>query len=213
MRITWIGHACFLIDSQDGRVLTDPFAAEVPYDFPEVSADLVTVSHDHFDHNAVGRVGGRPEAVDGLGEFIARGVPFRGVSSSHDEQGGAKRGQNRIYAFSLEGIRLAHLGDLGARLDAAQREALSDVEILFAPVGGHYTIDARQAGEIARSLPRLRVMIPMHFHTDRIPDWPIAPVEEFARLMDNVRYVGDSTVEATRALLPAQREVWILDHA
>jgi len=213
MKITWIGHACFSIEAAEGQVVTDPFAKEVPYRLPKLAADVVTVSHEHSDHNAADRIGGSPAAVRGVGELEAAGIPIRGIASWHDDQGGAQRGANRIYAFTLEGIRLAHLGDLGASLDAAQRAALADVEILFVPVGGTYTINAAQAAQIVRSLPELRIAIPMHFKTDRIADWPIAPVEEFARLMDNVRYVGASTVEVTRASLPAQREVWILHYA
>jgi len=213
MKIRWNGHACFTIEAEEGRLVTDPFAQEVPYDLPPTTADVVTVSHDHFDHNAVDRIDGSPQVAERVGEFTAAGIPIRGIESFHDDRGGAERGANRMYAFSLEGIRLAHLGDLGAPLDKDQREALSDVEVLFIPVGGHFTIDAACAAEIARSLSALRVVIPMHFKTDRIADWPIATVEEFASLMDNVRHVGSSAIEVTRASMPEKREVWILDHA
>jgi L-ascorbate metabolism protein UlaG (beta-lactamase superfamily) len=213
MKIRWNGHACFTIEAKEGRLLTDPFAKEVPYDLPTTTADVVTVSHEHFDHNAAGRVGGNPIVVRQVGEFVVAGIPMRGIESFHDDRKGAERGANRIYAFTLEGICLAHLGDLGTPLDDAQREALSDVEILFVPVGGHYTIDATVAAEIARSLRGLRVVIPMHFRTDRVADWPIATVEEFESLMDNVRHVGASVVEVARSSIPEHREVWILDHA
>jgi L-ascorbate metabolism protein UlaG (beta-lactamase superfamily) len=213
MRIRWNGHACFTVEAKEGRLVTDPFAKEVPYDLPKTTADVVTVSHEHFDHDAVDRVGGNPTVVRQVGEFVVAGISIRGIESFHDDRRGAERGANRIYAFTLEGIRLAHLGDLGTPLDGPQREALSDVEILFVPVGGHFTIDASRAAAIARSLPEVRVVIPMHFKTDRVADWPIATVEEFESLMDNVRRVGASTVEVTRASMPEQREVWILDHA
>ena len=213
MKIRWNGHACFTLEAEEARIVTDPFAAEVPYELPTTAADVVTVSHDHFDHNAVDRIEGTPSVVREIGETVAAEVSFRGIESFHDECGGAERGTNRIYAFTLEGIRFAHLGDLGTSLNDDQRAALSDVEILFLPVGGHFTIDARQAAELIASLPNVRIVIPMHYKTEVIVDWPIAVVDEFESLMDNARRVGASTVEVTRAALPEQREVWILDHA
>ena len=213
MKIRWNGHACFTIEAEEGRVMSDPFAEEVPYDLPAPIADVVTVSHDHFDHNAVHRVNGSPSIVDGEGESIADGISFLGIPSFHDDLGGAERGANLIYAFTLEGIRLAHLGDLGAPLDDAQREALDDVEVLFIPVGGHFTIDAAQAAEIARSLPNVRVVIPMHYKTDRIEDWPIETVEPFLGMMDNARRIGQPQVSLSREDMPKALEVWVLDHA
>lgn len=213
MRITWIGHACFLIDAKEVRIVTDPFAEEVPYAFPETPVDLVTVSHDHFDHNAVHRVPGDHATIQTPGSFDVLGLRVRGIPSFHDACGGKERGPNTVYAMTLEGIGIAHLGDLGTPLDEGQRDALSDVEILLIPVGGTFTIDAAQAAEVVRCLPAVRIVIPMHFRTDRIADWPIAPVEEFASLMDNVRQIGASTVEVTRTSMPERREVWILDHA
>lgn len=213
MKITWIGHACFMIDGREARILTDPFAEEVPYTFLEALVDVVTVSHGHFDHSAVHRVPGDHAVIDSVGDFDVNGVPLQGISSFHDDEKGASRGPNIIYRFVLEEIPLAHLGDLGTALNPDQREALEDVAILFAPVGGHFTIDAAQAAEIARSLPNLRLVIPMHFRTDRIADWPIETVEPFEEIMDNVRRIGASTVEVTRTSLPEQQEVWILDHA
>ncbi len=213
MRITWIGHACFFIEAPEGRIVTDPFAEEMPYAFPKLEADLVTVSHDHFDHNAADRVGGAPLVVRAIGTFEISGISFEGIPGFHDDEGGAARGENILYAFTLDGMRIAHLGDLGALLSDEQQAALSGVEILFIPVGGNYTIDAKQAASIIGDLPSARLVIPMHFKTAAIADWPIATVEEFESLMDNVRRIGASTIEVTRESLPEQREVWILDHA
>lgn len=213
MKIRWNGHACFSLDAKEGRVITDPFAAEVPYDLPATEADVVTVSHDHFDHNAANRVDGEPSVVRELGESTAAGIAFRGIRSFHDDSDGAERGVNRIYAFTVDGIRIAHLGDLGHALDEAQRDALSDVEALMIPVGGHFTIDAAQAAEIIRSLPSVRVAIPMHYKTDRIQDWPIETVEPFLAMMDNPRKIGGPQAELARGSLPEALEVWVLDHA
>jgi len=213
MKITWIGHACFLIEAREARILTDPFNEDVPYDFPATPVDLVTVSHGHFDHNAVHRIPGEHAIVEATGDFDIHGIAVRGIASFHDDAGGSQRGENIMYVLELEGMTVAHLGDLGAPLDDAQRAALANVEILLVPVGGTYTIDAQQAKAIAESLPKLRVVIPMHFKTDRITDWPIETVEPFAAMMDNVRRIEDSDVGLTRETLPDTMEVWILDHA
>ena len=114
----------------------------------------------------------------------------------------------------MEDVKLAHLGDLGEPLSEKQAAALADVEVVFIPVGGHYTIGADQAAALLKRLPRLRVVIPMHYKTDRLgDDFPIAPVENFVRLVQNVRHIGGSEVRLSRQSLPAQQEVWILDYA
>ena len=209
MKITWIGHACFLMEADEARILTDPFGEDVASNFIETSVDIVTVSHGHFDHNAVHRVPGDHATVEATGELHVHGVVIRGISSLHRPEGVA----NILYAYSLEGMQIAHLGDLGTALDADQLAALEDVDVLLCPVGGNYTINATQAAAICAQLPKLRVVIPMHFRTDRISDWPIETVEPFAEMMDNVRRIGSSEARLSRETLPETMEVWILDHA
>jgi len=213
MKITWIGHSCFFIEAREGRIVTDPFAEEVPYAFPELEADLVTVSHDHFDHNAVGRVGGNPIVLNEPGRHDVAGLSILGVPSFHDDAEGAKRGKNTMFVFTIDGIRTTHLGDLGTSLSEEQRAALGDVRLALIPVGGNYTIGAKQAAGVVRALPSLRVVIPMHFKTDRVSDWPIETVEPFAKMMDNVRRIGGSVVSVTLETLPEAMEVWVPDYA
>ena len=213
MKITWIGHACFLIEAKEARILTDPFGEDVPYSFPETPVDIVTVSHGHFDHNAVHRVLGDHAVIETTGRLDIRGVPIEGTPSFHDDSNGEERGPNILYTLALEGTTIAHLGDLGTALNETQRKALANVDVLLIPVGGNYTVDAKRAADIIGDLPRVRLVIPMHYKTDVISDWPIATVEEFESLMDNVRRIGASTIEVTRESLPRQQEVWILDHA
>ncbi|MCX6092083.1 MAG: MBL fold metallo-hydrolase [Candidatus Bipolaricaulota bacterium] len=213
MKITWIGHACFSIEAKEGRIVTDPFIAEVPYSFPAISADVVTVSHEHDDHNAVDRASGKPVAVRGVGTHRVKGLEITGIASSHDAPGATKRGPNTIFVLTLEGLRLAHLGDLGRPLDEAQRAALKGVQVLFLPVGGFYTIDATTAADVVRGLSDVRLVFPMHYRTERIADWPIAPVDAFLRTMDNARHIESSTVALTKATLPKALEVWVLEPA
>lgn len=213
MKITYVGHACFLIEATEGRVVSDPFAESVPYRWPALAADVVTVSHEHDDHNAVHRVGGRPAVVRGPGAHRAAGVEFTGIASAHDDAGGTQRGRNTIHAFTLEGIRLAHLGDLGTELDATQQAALRGAQVLFVPVGGFFTIDATTAAHVVRQLRDVRLVFPMHYRAEQVADWPIAPVDDFLQTMDNVRHIGGSSVVLTRETLPEALEVWVLDHA
>lgn len=214
MKIKWLGHACFLIEGEKGRLITDPYDESIPYCPPDCTADVITVSHDHFDHNAVGRVKGSPTVVRGEGAHSASGIRFQGIASFHDESGGTKRGANTIFTFEIEGIRMAHLGDLGETLSEEQAAALSDVEVLLIPVGGHYTIGAGEASASIKRLPNLKVVIPMHYKTDRLDDdFPIAPVEDFAGMVQNVKHIGSSEVALSRESLPAQVQVWILDYS
>jgi L-ascorbate metabolism protein UlaG (beta-lactamase superfamily) len=132
---------------------------------------------------------------------------LKGIPSFHDDSEGAERRSTIRYTFVIEEVMIAHLGDLGEPFDDTQREALAEVDVLPIPVGGHFAIDAKQAGSIIEGPPNVRLVVPMHFRTDRITGWPIAPVEDFESLMDNVRRIAASTVEVTRASLPTQREV------
>ena len=214
MKIKWVGHACFLIEGKEGRLITDPYDEAIPYRPPDFNADVVTVSHDHFDHNAVGRVKGSPIVIRGKGAHDVTGIHFQGIASFHDECDGTKRGSNTIFTFAMEGLRMAHLGDLGETLNDEQLTALGEVEVLFLPVGGHYTIGADEAAALLDRLPNLKVVIPMHFKTDRLgDDFPIATVDNFARKVQNVKRIGSSEVALSRESLPAQQEVWILDYA
>lgn len=165
MKITWLGHSCFRIEDDSGRVVvTDPFDDAVGYPLPRIRADVVTVSHDHHDHNNVAAVKGRPAVVKGPGEKEAAGIRFLGTATYHDEQGGKKRGPNTIFSFEMGGIRVCHLGDLGHLLDEKDAAALGDVDVLMIPVGGVYTLDADGAKKVVGQI-KPKVVIPMHFMT------------------------------------------------
>jgi len=215
LKIQWIGHACFRIEASDGTViLTDPFDEDVPYKAPSGPADIVLVSHDHFDHNAVHRVEGDPEVVRGLGERTVKGIAIRGIPAFHDTEGGRKRGRDVIFKFKVDGVELVHFGDLGHSMSEEQRRPLHGVEVAFIPVGGHFTIGPKEAVEAAKALPNLKVILPMHYKTDLIKDWPIQPLEEFTRVCPfPIKEIGASELELSVDALPARKEVWVLDHA
>ncbi|HIE09402.1 MAG TPA: MBL fold metallo-hydrolase [Armatimonadetes bacterium] len=210
MRIEWLGHACFLITASDGtKILTDPYDPSVGYRDIGVDADVVTVSHAHYDHNYVSGVGGSPEVVDGPGKRTVKGIEFLGVEAFHDTSGGAQRGRNTIFAFEVDGLRVCHLGDLGHPLTEDQRREIGEVDVLLVPVGGYFTIGPKEAWEVIEQL-KPKVVIPMHFKTPSV-SLPISPVDEFLSGKPNVRRLGKSEVELTKESLPAETEVWVLE--
>ena len=211
MRVKWLGHACFLITSRDGlRVITDPYAVGggINYSPIEETADIVTVSHGHDDHSNVSIVKGKPEVVRSAGIKTAKGIQFRGVSAHHDEAQGGQRGPNAIFCFTIDDIKLCHLGDLGHVLNPEQVHKIGTVDILFAPVGGYFTIDAAVATQVCGQLGP-KVIIPMHFRTPKCA-YPIADAEDFLKGKKNVRRIDDSEVDFEAEKLPAITEIVLL---
>ena len=166
MIITWLGHSCFKIQNKIGPeaviVATDPFDKSVGLKAPKCEANIVTVSHDHYDHNNVSAIKGSPFVIKGAGEYEVKGVFIEGVEAYHDEKAGAERGKNIIYRLDLDGMSVAHLGDLGHTLDAKQLDKLEGTDILLIPVGGVYTIGAKKAVEVVSQIEP-RIVIPMHY--------------------------------------------------
>ncbi len=131
---------------------------------PEVSANAVTVSHHHYDHDNVSAVGGNPVILDKEQGYELPGVDINAVKSSHDDKGGTLRGDNVIFKFRMDGLDVCHLGDLGEECSPELIEAVLPVNILLIPVGGNYTIDGAMAKEyVDRIMPD--VVIPMHYRT------------------------------------------------
>ncbi len=181
MIATWLGHSCFCLKAESGVVvILDPFLGEeVGYPFPRIRSDIVAVSHEHPDHNNVAGVLGHPQVIRGPGIHEALGIRFLGIKSSHDDAGGRERGQNTIFCFTMDAIRICHLGDIGEPLRPSQVDAVGPVDLLFLPVGGRYTIDAAGADEVMRQL-RPAVTVPMHYRTPNL-GFELDGVGEFLR--------------------------------
>jgi len=184
MRVEWHGQSAFTLSGKEATVVIDPFgdlSSRRRWDYPPIevpAADLLLVTHEHIDHNEVGAVGGEPTVLRAqagrhdspLGEVV-------GVASEHDEAAGTERGPNTIFAFELDGVRVAHFGDFGqAGLRPEQRRAIGAVDLLFLPVGGGPTIGAEGAAAIVAELEP-RWVVPMHYRTERI-DF-LEPADEF----------------------------------
>jgi L-ascorbate metabolism protein UlaG (beta-lactamase superfamily) len=211
MKVFWFGHSCFFLKDQKGlSLLLDPFhEEEVGYRMPSVEANIVVVSHDHEDHNNILAARGQPFVIKGAGMHAAFGLEFRGVASYHDSDGGRKRGENTIFCFASEGIRICHLGDLGHLLSPAQVDAIGPVDLLFLPVGGIYTLDAHGAEAVMRQLhPALT--IPMHYSTNAL-SFELEGVDNFLKGRDFLGPVD--FMEITRDRLPKESKVVLLRNA
>lgn len=204
------GHSEFLLETQTGfRILTDPYDAHVGYPMYQVACDAVTVSHDHGDHHFTDKAKGSIVLFDRAGECVlAEGIKATGIPCWHDECQGALRGENRIFILEADGLRIAHLGDLGAWDDALCGQ-LHGLDVLFIPVGGHYTIDAQSAAQLVRRI-QPRICIPMHYATQANASWPITPVEPFLSALGEENAPRMPLLRLTRQDLPVQPHVLVL---
>lgn len=214
MKIKWLGHASFLVTSKEGKkIITDPYnvAGGITYAPIDESADIVTISHDHEDHNNDRAVKGNPQVMRGEGVRTVKGIEFKGIPSYHDAAKGSQRGNNIIFRFTIDGINICHLGDLGHLLNSKQIADIGPVDILLIPVGGDFTIDAKQATTMYQSL-KAKVVIPMHYKTSKC-DIPISKVDEFLKDKENVRKLNSSQIEYEKGKLPKKAEIVVLQHA
>jgi L-ascorbate metabolism protein UlaG (beta-lactamase superfamily) len=196
MRVEWFGQSTYRLTGGAVTVVIDPFgdmsaaaSRGLQFDYPPldgVTADLLLVTHEHADHNAVEVVGGEPHLIRstaGTFEDTPAGTVV-GVASEHDPVAGSQRGANVMYAFSVDGVRVAHLGDLGQSiLRGEQAAALGQIDLLFVPVGDGPTIGAALAHEISVTLGA-RWVVPMHYRTHRTNFLETADafLERFARV-------------------------------
>jgi L-ascorbate metabolism protein UlaG (beta-lactamase superfamily) len=216
MEITWIGHSCFKLRGKTGTLVTDPFDDSVGLPFPKISADIVTVSHAHGDHYAVVRVSGtarrpKPFVITEPGEYEATEIGVFGFPSFHDDRGGLERGGNLITVIHMDGVTFSHLGDLGHLLSDKQVLALDGVDVLFVPVGGAYTIDAKQAAEVVEAI-KPSIVVPMHYKLPRMREafGQLESVETFLKQMGKEGVVPVEKLTVTPESLPDELGVVVL---
>jgi len=169
MIIQYYGHSCFKITTkpagrgqEDVTIFIDPFDNSVGLLPPQGTADLVLVTHDHHDHNNIEAIKGNPKVINIPGEYSIKGVNIIGTNTFHDDKKGSERGQNTIYTFETEDIRVCHMGDLGSDLTEKQLEEINGVDILMIPIGGKYTIDYKKAMEIVKKIEP-NMVLPIHY--------------------------------------------------
>ena len=181
MKITWLGHSSFLLEESTGtKIVTDPYHSYVGYEMPQVSADIVTVSHSHNDHSYVSKVGGDPTVINRVGAYEIGGVHILAQRSYHDDKNGALRGENVIFRFTVDGVTYAHMGDVGEPPRQELLDFLRGTDVLMIPVGGVYTIDAAGAKEYVDRI-RPRLVFPMHYR-DAECNIDLEPLDRFLAL-------------------------------
>lgn len=214
MQILWKGHACFQIIATRGKgeqvkIVIDPYDAATGLKLSPLEADIGLITHDHHDHNNVKALKGDPFVIKSPGEYDVKDVLVRGIPSFHDASNGKERGQNTIYVIEAEGISLCHLGDFGQQeLTSEQVEAIGNIDILFIPVGGVFTIEGKEAAKIVGQIEP-RYVVPMHYQEaklkvklDKVDDFlkamGVKPKEAESKLTIKVK---DLTGEETKVVI------------
>ncbi|HYM71093.1 MAG TPA: MBL fold metallo-hydrolase [bacterium] len=215
MKITYLGHATFLLESGATSILIDPYDEKVGYPIPTVRVDAVLVSHDHGDHTNVAMAKGQPRVIRGLADGQWRtvheqvdGIAISSVPTYHDDVQGAKRGRNTVFIFDAEGLRVVHLADLGHGLSQEAVRAIGRPDVLMIPVGGHYTIDAGQAHDVVAQL-RPGIVIPMHYKTEVNRGSPLSTVDGFTAGAKTSKQAGHAVTVEKRSI-PKEPEVWVM---
>ncbi len=217
MKIKFLAHSSFLITTTNNtKIIFDPyksqsFSGSLGYKPIKEEADIVLVSHQHDDHNGITEVLGKPEVIKDTGIWTLKDIKITGIAAYHDSQRGKARGQNIIFVVDTDGLRIAHLGDLGHSLNQEEIAQLGEIDVLFSPVGGFFTIDAKVATEVFKSL-NPKILIPMHYKT-QVLDFPIAKVDEFLKDKKNVKKIDSSEIEINKNTLPKTPEIWVLKMA
>jgi L-ascorbate metabolism protein UlaG (beta-lactamase superfamily) len=165
--IEYFGHSSFGISDSEGmKIVTDPYDPMVGYTFPSISTQILTISHDHFDHNYVAALKKYYMLINGAaGSFTSGDIKIEGFSSWHDTTQGSERGSNNIYTYEINNIKVCHLGDLGHELSKELIKSIGEVDVLMIPVGGFFTINSDEAIRVVNSISP-KVVIPMHYGTD-----------------------------------------------
>jgi L-ascorbate metabolism protein UlaG (beta-lactamase superfamily) len=217
MNIIYFGHSAFGLTLENGtRIVLDPYTAGsfgggLAYGAIRGDFDAAVMSHDHEDHTSRDVLKRSKKIVKTAGGVEVGGAEIETFPAFHDEAEGAKRGKNLILVVSADGLRLAHLGDLGHVVGTKDIPALAGLDVLMIPVGGHFTIDAATAARIVKDLAP-KIVLPMHYKTSKV-DFPITPVENFTKLMDNVERPRSSEIEVAKETLPAKTTVVVLEPA
>ena len=209
MEIRWYGQACFRLRDRGRSVVTDPYGPRLGLKLPRMTASIVTVSHQHEDHNYVRGIRGSPYAITGPGEYEVKGIFVIGVATYHDAHRGQQRGKNTAYLIELDDLTVCHLGDLGHVPSQEQIEQFNGVDILLVPVGGRTTLAGARAAEVV-NLIEPSVVIPMHF---KIPGLK-ANLEGPARFLREMAVEEPMTLESLKinaSQLPESVQVVLLE--
>jgi L-ascorbate metabolism protein UlaG (beta-lactamase superfamily) len=210
MEIVWLGHSCFRIRGREATVITDPCPPTTGYNIGKPTADIVTISHKHDDHNYLKAVAGKPVVLEGPGEYEIHGAFITGIGTYHDGERGSERGESIAFVLEMEDIRVCHLGDLGHAPTAEQAEEMTGADLLLVPVGGDSTIDGAKAAEVV-SLLEARLVIPMHYKTSASKG-NLDPPDRFLKEMGVTAVEPQPKLSISRSTVPHETQVILLDY-
>lgn len=217
MKIKWYGHSAFQITTDEGvRIIIDPyesgaFGGSISYGKIKDEADVVLTSHDHGDHNYIKDIQGNFVHIKEEGRHEEKGVKIRAMPTFHDKSKGHERGPNLVFIISVDDMVVAHLGDLGHTLDDSALQSVGKVDVLLLPVGGFYTIDAKEATKVMNDIGSA-ITIPMHYKTEGAA-MPIDGLEVFTKDKNNVREANASEIIINKSKLPIINEIIVMEHA
>ena len=178
LQLRWHGHSCFEI-TNNKKIVTDPHDGKsIGIPAPSVQADIILVSHDHYDHNSVKTVKKNDsKVITDSRRYNIDNVEIYGINTYHDEENGAKRGKNIAFKFILDNITFCHLGDLGHNLDEENILKIGNVDVLFIPIGGTFTLDDKKAWSVIKKI-KPKIIVPMHYKIGGL-SLPISGIEAF----------------------------------
>lgn len=212
VKVKWHGHSCFELEGQHLTIVTDPFKG-IGIPEPRATAGIVLCSHGHQDHNNAKPVLGKDgQVLEGFtGSRQLKGITIKGVPTFHDEEAGSKRGKNSIYVFSLDGIRFCHLGDLGPVLSPLTIEQIGEVDVLFVPVGGHFTIGPETATRVCEQL-KPKIIIPMHYRMPGLAAMfdPLKTVDVFLEGKKNIKRMNGPSIDIEESKLPKEATILVM---
>ncbi|MCX6721088.1 MAG: MBL fold metallo-hydrolase [Candidatus Staskawiczbacteria bacterium] len=207
-KIYWAGQSCFQISVSNSKdhsaeIVIDPYDEDTGLKLPNLSADILLVTHDHHDHNNIKGVKGTPFLVSGPGEYEVKGVFIHGIPSFHDDKEGKEKGLNTIYVIEAEDMKFCHLGDLGQKqLTDEQLEKIDGIDVLMVPVGGEFIIDASSAQKIIGQIEP-KIVIPMHYALPKLK-MKLDEVSKFLKAMGKPSIVPQDKLAVKASALPKE---------
>lgn len=213
MDIYFYGQACIKLKGKTAQVFIDPYKEEftglkLPKD---LSADIAISTHNHDDHNNLEAITGSQIKITSPGEYEVKEVSVLGVSTFHDNEQGAQRGRNTVVNISIDGLNVVHLGDLGHVLNDATIDEIGATDILFVPVGGVYTIDAKTASDVVTQLEP-KIVVPIHYKLPGLK-FELDPLENFLKEMGFETAEPQLKLSITKDKLPEELQVIVLNKA
>lgn len=196
MRLQYLGHSCFrIISEMNTAIICDPYQAKmVGFAMPKLSCDVITISHHHRDHDCIEEVAGNPVVLEGNVRVAVDDVAVETIQTFHDDKQGKLRGENTVFCFLADGLRVVHMGDVGV-LDENLAAKLAGCDVLMLPVGGIFTIDANGADWYVKKI-QPKIVVPMHYKTENLA-FELDGVEKFLALQkpQNIKILADETLK------------------